>query len=205
MRVPKIDFIGGAVAHRRKYGGGKGQMLAKAVGIKPKQTPSILDLTAGLGRDAFVLATLGCEVTLVERHPDIFSALSSAVELAKVHAQAKDPELLNILNRMHLVQLDAFNYLKTHQPIQQQVIYLDPMFPERKKSAAVKKEMVTLQNLVGEDKDSDQLFLQALTSGARRVVVKRPRIAPCLAGQIAPLVFRGNSSRFDVYPLQKMG
>lgn len=205
MPVPAIDFIAGAVAHRRKFGGGKSQMLAKAAGIKDKLRPSVLDLTAGLGKDAFVLACLGCEVTLVERHSEVFDALTEALDRATSHARMEDAELLAILRRMQVFQGEALEYLRAHQPLSQQVIYLDPMFPERKKSAAVKKEMVLLQELVGDDPDADQLLEASLLSGARRVVVKRPRLAPCLAGRQPSLVFEGKSSRFDVYPLLKLG
>lgn len=200
-----VDFIAGAVAHRRKYGGGKGQMIAKAVGIKPGIYPSVVDLTAGLGKDAFVLATLGCSVTLVERNATVFSALQKGMEEAQFYAQQEDPVLTEILARMQLIHQDAFDYLKSQSPISQQVIYLDPMFPERKKSAAVKKDMILLQQLVGDDLDSNKLLLCSLEAGVRRVVVKRPRIAPWLAEQKPSLVFEGNSSRFDVYPLHKLG
>ena len=63
----RVDFVEGAVAHRRLFGGGTGQMIAKAVGIQPGIRPSVLDATAGLGKDAFVLASLGCEMSLIER------------------------------------------------------------------------------------------------------------------------------------------
>lgn len=205
MNSPLVDFISGAVAHRRKYGGGKGQMIAKAAGIKPGIYPSVLDLTAGLGKDAFVLATLGCAVTLVERNATVFSALQQGMAEAQAYAQENDPALAPILARMHLIQQDGFDYLKSHRPLLQQVIYLDPMFPERKKSAAVKKDMILLQQLVGDDLDSDELLLRCLDAGAHRVVVKRPRIAPCLGEKKPALVFEGKSSRFDVYPLQKLG
>jgi len=204
MSSPRVDFIAGAVAHRRKYGGGKGQMIAKAVGIKPGVYPSVLDLTAGLGKDAFVLATLGCTVTLVERNTTVFTALQKGMEEAQYYAQEQDPALAHILARMQLIEQDSLDYLKSHSPISQQVIYLDPMFPERKKSAAVKKDMILLQQLVGDDPDSNELFLQAMKAAAHRVVVKRPRIAPCLADQKPTLIFEGNSSRFDVYPLQTL-
>ena len=65
----RVDFLEGAVAHRRLHGGGSGQMIAKAVGIQSGIRPVVLDATAGLGRDGFLLAQLGCRVTLIERHP----------------------------------------------------------------------------------------------------------------------------------------
>ncbi len=65
----------GAVGHRRKFGGGKGRAIAKAAGLNKGATPTILDGTAGLGRDAFVLASLGCKVQMVERHPVVAALL----------------------------------------------------------------------------------------------------------------------------------
>ena len=63
------DFVGGAARHRREFGGGAGQPVARAIGLKGSQRPQVVDATAGLGRDAFVMASLGCRVTLVERSP----------------------------------------------------------------------------------------------------------------------------------------
>jgi len=196
----KVDFVTGAVAHRRKYGGGKSQLIAKAVGIKAKIFPSILDLTGGLGKDAFVLASLGCTVTLVERNATVFQALHKGIERGIEMAVREDAELRAILQRMILIHADSLDYLQQYKSIEQQVIYLDPMFPERKKSAAVKKEMVLLQEIVGDDADSDALFIEACAADVYRVVVKRPKLAAPLAGSKPPLIFRGTSSRFDVYP-----
>ena len=71
-----VDFVAGAMAHRRKFGGGRGEAIAKAVGIKGAELPSVIDATAGLGRDAFVLASIGCQVRLVERHPVVYFAIA---------------------------------------------------------------------------------------------------------------------------------
>lgn len=78
----RVDFVEGAAAHRRQFGGGSGQMIAKAVGIQPGVRPRVLDATAGLGRDAFVLATLGCEVSLIERQPLIAALLEDGLSRA---------------------------------------------------------------------------------------------------------------------------
>jgi 16S rRNA (guanine1516-N2)-methyltransferase len=196
----KVDFISGALAHRRKYGGGKSQLIAKAVGIKPGIFPSVLDLTAGLGKDAFVLATLGCQVTLLERNPLVFNALQEGIRRARDYAENEDEVLLQILQRMTLLNRDSLDFLRETATVDQQVIYLDPMFPERKKSAAVKKDMVLMQEIVGADEDSDHLFLQALQADVCRIVVKRPKLAPPLAHHKPVLVFQGQSSRFDIYP-----
>ena len=78
-----VDLTGGSVAHRRKFGGGKGQAIAKAVGLKNGVIPSVLDATAGLGRDAFVLASLGCKVQMIERHPVVAALLEDGIHRAK--------------------------------------------------------------------------------------------------------------------------
>jgi 16S rRNA (guanine1516-N2)-methyltransferase len=197
-----VDFVSGAVAHRRHYGGGKSQMIAKAIGIKPGIFPAVLDTTAGLGKDAFVLASLGCRVTLLERNTIIHRALHDGLQHAIQHAREEgDAELAAILGRMNLVFADALEYLQQSLHMPQRVIYLDPMFPDRKKTAAVKKDMVKLQQIVGEDHDSDLLLERALASNAHRIVVKRPKLALPLQATVSPsLVFRGASSRFDVYP-----
>ena len=82
------------MAHRRQFGGGKGQMIAKAVGIKGGIKPQILDATAGLGKDAFVLATLGCEMTLLERSPIIHQLLQDGIE------RASESDVSDIIQRM---------------------------------------------------------------------------------------------------------
>ena len=84
------DFLGGAVAHRRKFGGGSGQMIAKAVGIKSGVRPTVADVTAGLGRDSFVLATLGCEVQMVERSPVVHALLSDGLARAQLSLEVAD-------------------------------------------------------------------------------------------------------------------
>ncbi len=78
-----VDLVGGAVGHRRKFGGGKGQSIAKAVGLNKGSTPRILDATAGLGRDAFVFASLGCHVQMIERNPVVAALLEDGLERAR--------------------------------------------------------------------------------------------------------------------------
>ena len=80
-----IDFLQGESHHRLQYGGGKGQMIARAIGIKPHIKPRVLDLTAGLGKDGMLLATLGCDITLVERSPILFALLRDGIHRATCH------------------------------------------------------------------------------------------------------------------------
>jgi 16S rRNA (guanine1516-N2)-methyltransferase len=191
----RVDFLEGAVAHRRLHGGGSGQMIAKAVGIQPGVRPIVLDATAGLGRDAFLLAQLGCCVTLIERHPLIAALLVDGLARAR-----PDPEVGPIIARMHLQQGNAIELIKAWAGEPPQVIYLDPMFPHRDKSSLVKKEMRVFRPLVGGDDDASQLLEVALELATHRVVVKRPRKAPNVEGKPPGYVLEGKSSRYDIYP-----
>jgi len=198
-----VDFVSGSVAHRRKFGGGSGQMIAKAVGIKGSIRPSIADVTAGLGKDSFVLATLGCEVQLIERSPIIHSLLADGFSRAELNF-----EIMDIIARMHLHCSNSIDWLRqcVEAP---QVVYVDPMFPHSSKSAAVKKEMLLFRDIVGEDLDAGELLATALETAQARVVVKRPRKAPIIIvpglNQLKPsYALEGKSSRYDIYALKKL-
>jgi 16S rRNA (guanine1516-N2)-methyltransferase len=200
----RAEFVEGSVDHRRKFGGGKGQMIAKAVGVKAGVYPRVLDATAGLGKDAFVLATLGCAVQMLERSPKVHALLSDGLARAQ-EACLDDPELAQILARMALLSVDSQEYLQqVDESSRPDVIYLDPMFPDRQKTADVKKEMAAFHHLVGKDDDADDLLDKALACVNYRVVVKRPRKAPFLAGRAPSYQLEGKSSRYDIYTRKKM-
>jgi len=187
----RIDFTSGAVAHRRQFGGGRGQALPRAVGMKSGKTPDIVDATAGLGRDAFLLASLGARVTLIERSPRMHALLANAL------ARAIDSEVGEIVSRMTLLFGDAKVLLPTLSP---DVILIDPMHPERKKSALVKKEMRLIRQIVGVDSDAAELMNVALDCARKRVVLKWPQKADPLAGVPVPShQITGKSTRYDVF------
>jgi 16S rRNA (guanine1516-N2)-methyltransferase len=193
-------FHGSGVDYRRAKGGGRSEMIARAVGLRGQKVPSVVDATAGLGVDAFVLASLGCRVTMLERVPAVSALLRDALECSRRYASVNDPQLATILGRMELVRTDAVEYLSSLTAANfPDVIYLDPMFPERRKSAAVKKEMQLFHQLVGPDQDADRLFETALACAVERVVVKRPRIAPSFAGRDPSHRTEGKRNRYDVY------
>ncbi len=190
----RVDFAAGKSRHRRVYGGGKGQQIAKAVGVQGAVRPSVLDLTAGLGGDAFVLASLGCEVALAERQPVVRALLADGLARGILDIDAGD-----IVAAMTLHQSDALSVMQAWQGVAPQVIYLDPMFPHTGKSAQVKKEMMLFRQLVGTDDDADKLLGPARALASHRVVVKRPRIAPDLADQKPTYRLEGKANRFDIY------
>ena len=195
------DFTGGACAHRLRFGGGRGQAIARAVGLRGGANPHVLDATAGLGRDAFVLASLGCRVTLLERSPVVAALLEDGLRRA-----AGDPATADIVARMTLHRADARAWLAAAPAAEcGDVVYLDPMFPPRGKTAQVKKEMRLFHALIGQDADSDALLACALGKAGRRVVVKRPRRAPALDGPAPTLAITGKSTRYDVYVIAALG
>ncbi len=203
----QVDFLSGASAHRRQFGGGKSQLIAKAVGIKGRFRPQVLDLTAGLGQDGFVLATLGCEVTLVERVGVVYQLLLDGLRRAKA---APDIAVQSIISRLSLYHVNGLDYLSSYKE-KADVIYFDPMFPEREKAAKVKKSMAAFHEIVGSDDDAGEVLNLALQKAKYRVVVKRPRKAPSITQQyphlLLPepgLIMEAKSSRYDIYPITKM-
>lgn len=190
-----IDFTEGKNAHRRKFGGGRGQPLAKAIGLKGGATPSVIDATAGYGRDAFVIANLGCQVTLIERQAVLWALLTDAINKAQQH-----DEVAEIAERMSLVNDSSIDYLTSlAESSWPDVIYMDPMYPSRDKSALVKKEMQLLHQLVGPDTDSNDLLSIAMQRARKRVVIKRPKSAEFVGGQKPDVSIEGKTTRYDVY------
>lgn len=190
-----VDFSAESLVYRRKQGGSRREAVARAVGIKGGAAPSVLDVTAGLGRDASILASLGCRVQLIERSSVVAALLEDGLRRG-----AKDPELSSIIPaRLWLTRGDSLEILRAWQGERPQVVYMDPMYPHRGKSALVKKEMRLIRLLVGDDQDSFALLATALKVALGRVVVKRPRLAPQLAGPAADFTISGKNSRFDVY------
>ncbi len=187
------DFTGGAVGHRFRHGGGRGQALPKAVGMKGGKTPDIVDATAGLGRDAFLLASLGAKVTLIERSEKMHQLLHEGME----RAIAESSEFAEIIARMTLLLGDARDLLPDLAP---QVVLIDPMHPPRKNSALVKKEMRLIRQIVGADEDSVELMKVALATASNRVVLKWPQRAEPMEGIKAPShQITGKSTRYDVF------
>ena len=189
-----IDFISGKTAYRRKYGHAGGEAISKAVGIKKGHRPNIVDATAGWGRDAFVLATLGCRVHMIERSELIAKLLEDG--LRRAEQDEKIGELMK--DRLSLSFGDSQQELY-HTPFEPEVIYLDPMFPHKEKSALVKKDMQILQDIAEQDTDADALLHLALTIATNRVVVKRPSTADFLAGIKPNTSIKTKKHRFDIY------
>ena len=194
-----VDFGSERMRHRR--GAGHNELLGRAVGIGRKSQLQVADVTAGLGRDGFVLADLGARVLLCERHPVVAALLHSGLLSAQGSA---DDWLAGVAARISLFPGDARS-LPAADIAAVDVIYLDPMFPQRDKAAAVKKEMALFQYLLeDEPADEDALLHWALASPVARVVVKRPLKAPCLADISPSHSIRGKAVRYDVHVLSAL-
>ena len=188
-----IDFRSGKLNFRRQNTSLRKEALVRALGLKSQTQPYIIDATTGLARDSFVLASFGFQIQMIERSPIIHALIQDGIKRG-----LNDPDLAPIVQRMHLLQSDALVWLTelTRKP---NIIYLDPMFPERKKSALTKIDMRIFHDVVGDDLDADALLYTALACASERVVVKRPRLAAELANKRPNYSLTGSSSRFDVY------
>jgi len=193
-----VDFLSGTTAHRQHYGGGKGQAIAKALGLKTaKALPHVLDATAGLAKDAFVIATLGCPVIMLEQSAIVAKLVADGIERAN-----HDEQFRTIIDTgFSLIQQNCISYFESlsEQAVMPDVIYLDPMYPDRKKSALVKKNMQLLQKLLGIDDNADELLDASLQYAKNRVVVKRPKGAKPISTRKPNTVIESKKTRYDVY------
>jgi 16S rRNA (guanine1516-N2)-methyltransferase len=198
-----VDFVAGATA-RRALGGA--ELIVKAVRGRSKQPLTVLDATAGLGRDSFVLASRGFAVIAIEREPIIAALLADGLARAGI----ADTAVAEIAALITLQQAEAVDYLANLSEHERpDVIYLDPMFAPAQKSALVKKDMRLFQQLLhrpltsqslAEQQQADALLLQTARNNARlRVVVKRSAKAQPLAALAPDYTLSGKAVRFDVY------
>lgn len=192
----RVDFCHKKTLYRIAHASLKKEAIARAFGLKKGMTPRIIDATGGLGGDSLILAALGFAVTLLERSPIVHALLNDGIARARHH-----PLLNPIMDKLNLIHTDAISWLgNLSDDKRPEMIYLDPMFPERKKSALPKQEMLIFQDIVGDDDDAALLLHTALTCARKRVVVKRPRLATSISASPAPSFnLMGNSCRFDVY------
>ncbi|MDQ2068068.1 class I SAM-dependent methyltransferase [Xinfangfangia sp. CPCC 101601] len=193
MNKLRVDFLSGAMTYRLKYGGGRRQALGRALGFNGREKMNVIDATAGLGRDAFVMAALGASVTLIERSEQMQAMLHEGIE----QCRRVGGEYAEIAERMTLLCGDAMDLLPQLSP---DVIYVDPMHPERKNSALVKLNLRQLREIVGKDDDSADLMRVALSCARKRVVLKWPLKGKSMGGIGKPThQILGKSTRYDVF------
>ena len=189
----KCSFIEGPILHRLKYGKGRGQNLAKAVGMKFNKNRNIIDATAGLGYDSFILASLGAKVTLIERSKKIHELLQNGID----EGISFGGEIEKIINRMELLFGDSKDILPKLTP---EVIMIDTMYKDRKKTALVKNNMRLVREIVGPDSDYIELLKVALNCAKNRVILKQPRYAePIKEITKCSHQILGKTIRYDVF------
>ena len=189
----KCSFIEGPILHRLKYGRGRGQNLAKAVGMKFNKNRNIIDATAGLGYDSFILASIGAKVTLIERSQKMYELLQNGID----EGMSFGGEIEKIINRMELVFGDSKDILPKLSP---EVIMIDTMYKDRKKTALVKNNMRLVRDIVGPDSDYIDLLKVALNCATNRVVLKQPRYAePIKEIRKCSHQILGKTIRYDVF------
>ena len=192
----RVDFASGKSLHRLQYGGGVGQPLARAVKITGASKPFICDATGGLGRDAFVFASLGCQVVVLEQSPVVFALLADGLRRALL-----DPEIKHLAGSLTVHNLNCKS-LPEKWPCAQfpDTVYLDPMYPHARKKTTAKKEMQLLQRLHLDETNEAQLLHSAIGTARQRVVVKRPIKALPLAGSSPHGSIKSTNTRYDIYP-----
>ncbi len=186
-----VDFV--RALQQRRQGP---ELLVKAVTGNLSVKPSVIDATAGLGRDTAILLSRGLAVTMVEQNPVVCALLDNAMDRLRA-----EPGLAEVAQRLGLSRLNACDYLAVNRA---DVVYLDPMFSASGKSALAKKDMQLFQSLLGHGDDGEDLLNAALASADYRVVVKRGAKAPPLAGREPGFAIKGKAVRFDVYPLKSL-
>ena len=190
----RAEFLRGAQAFRAARQGHQREAIARACGVSgARPGPWIVDATAGLGRDAFILAAMGAHVTLLERSRVVHALLVDGLRRAGSGGAAE------VVARMTAIHTDARDWLRGRNADEApDTVYLDPMYNGRRRAAAG-KELALLQALLGSSHDHAELLEAARAAARYRVVVKRHRHAPALAGVPPDYQLTGRSTRFDVY------
>jgi len=211
----EIDFIHGKGIRRAQEANFKSQPLARALGLQKlrkhhDQTPTVIDATAGFGTDGWMIASLGCEVRLLEASPVLATMLTHALENARntaataaMHNRPENQSVNSPAQNISVFNTDSIQYLNDNENASADIIYLDPMYPQTRSKALVKKGMQLLHDLIGPDNNSADLLGAALNRANYRVIVKRPRGAPTLngtikfSGQLSAV--QSTNTRYDIY------
>ena len=194
----RVDLYNPGLTFRQQHNLNQ-ELLSKALGIRGEHNPIVWDMTAGLGQDSMILASIGCQVHSFERNPIIYALLNDGLQRAR--DSEGDAATSRVIELHYRNSIEALSDSNLPQP---DIIYIDPMFPEKKKNAKAKKAMQYCQQIVGKDDDAERLLSAALLRARYRVVVKRSRSAPCLSQQNPSNQILGKTVRYDIYALRSV-
>ena len=183
------DFSG--MRKRLRTGNLQKELLVRAVRIRGQEKITVLDAAAGMGEDALIMAASGCRVILYEKDPVIAALLRNAIERA-----SDDPSLAEIVKRMEFHEGDSIEAMR-EMKTKVDVVYLDPMFPEKKKNSLTKKKFQLLHYLESPCEEEESLLEAAIGAEPARIVIKRPLKGPWLAGRKPAFSFKGKAIRYD--------
>jgi len=194
-------FVDGRAATHAREHDLAGQPLARALGIaalgtRLRRGVEMLDATAGFGTDAWLAAALGARVTMAERDPVVHALLADALARAR---EGGDERTRTVAARLSLTLVEP---ARSGWPASVDVVYLDPMYPDRRVRGGQRKQIDALQGIVGHDAHNDTLLDDALRIATTRVVVKRPRGAEPLHspdGHRPNDALSGPNTRYDRY------
>jgi 16S rRNA (guanine1516-N2)-methyltransferase len=189
------DFATAKMRSRIRAGALSQELLVRAAKIKnpDHRALSAIDATAGMGEDSFLLAAAGFSVRLYETDPVIAALLRDALRRA-----AETPDLAPIASRMELLEGDSVQAMRALSS-PPDLILLDPMFPERRKSALIKKKFQLLHQLERPCENEEELFAAAVAARPHKLVIKRPVKGPVLAGHKPDYAISGKAVRYDCF------
>ena len=190
----RVEFTAGRQGFRLRQRGQAREAIVRACGMGKTSDIQIIDATAGLGHDAFVLASHGARVTMLECSAVVAALLDDGLQRARCDGAHE------ITDRLTLIHTEAINWLTQQDWPAADVIYLDTMYRPTRRKAAAAKPLAILEQLLEQQQQNDAALLNtALQAAGKRVVVKRQRLAPTL-GQVQPnFSLNGRSTRFDIY------
>ena len=188
-----VNFMDSALRARKRQFQPRKELLLRALGTN-RPLPRLVDATAGLGRESFLLATYGFEVEAWEKNPYLYVLLSLAAEQLFAHLGLAMEQ-----RRLHFRFGDSEKFLLSQAPELHPLVYFDPMFPEGKKSAQVKKNMQVLQQLDLSSADPLASLHRLKAHGLAKIVIKRPRAVPILDTALCSRYYENDTLRFEVY------
>ena len=170
------------------------EMLVKITKTKAEH-PVAFDAAAGMGEDSFLLAAAGYEVYLFERDKVIAALLKDALRRAR-----EDDRLCEIVGRMRLIEGNSIEQMPKLD-IKPEIVYLDPMFPPRKKSGLIQKKLQLIQKLEQPCADEQELYDAAVSLHPKKIIIKRPLKGALLADKKPSYTVKGKAIRYDVVVL----